>query len=63
MIETATHHEKGEMRLMGFPVTLNDTPMGPVRAPDTLGEHTDQILGEIGCTPEEIARMRAEKLI
>jgi crotonobetainyl-CoA:carnitine CoA-transferase CaiB-like acyl-CoA transferase len=63
MLKTATHPEKGEVRLMGFPVTLNDTPMGPVTAPDTLGEHTDEILGELGCTAAEIAQMRAEKLV
>jgi crotonobetainyl-CoA:carnitine CoA-transferase CaiB-like acyl-CoA transferase len=63
MIKTAMHPEKGEVRLMGFPVTLNDTPMGPVTAPDTLGEHTDEILAELGCTAEEIAQMRAEKLV
>ena len=63
MLKTAIHPERGEVKLMGFPVTLNDTPMGPVKAPDTLGEHTDAILAEIGCSAEEIARMRADGLI
>jgi crotonobetainyl-CoA:carnitine CoA-transferase CaiB-like acyl-CoA transferase len=63
MLKTATHPERGEVKLMGFPVTLNDTPMGPVAAPDTLGEHTNEILGELGCSAEEIARMRDEGLV
>ena len=58
MLQTAHHPERGEVRLMGFPVTLNDTPLGPVTAPDTLGEHTDEILAEIGCSAEEIAQLR-----
>ncbi len=63
MLKTATHPERGEVRMMGFPVTLNATPMGPVEAPDTLGQHTDEILGEIGCDAEEIAQMRSDGLI
>jgi formyl-CoA transferase len=63
MLKTATHPERGEVRMMGFPVTLTATPMGPIAAPDTLGQHTDEVLGEIGCDAEEIARMRSEGLI
>ncbi|HLS78691.1 MAG TPA: CaiB/BaiF CoA-transferase family protein [Nocardia sp.] len=37
-------------------LTGYDPPMGPVPA---LGEHTDAVLAEIGCTAEEIAYLRA----
>jgi len=63
MIKKAVHPEKGEVSLVGFPVSLSATPMGPVRAPDTLGEHSDEVLREIGYSADEIARMRAEKLV
>jgi crotonobetainyl-CoA:carnitine CoA-transferase CaiB-like acyl-CoA transferase len=63
MIRKAIHPEKGEVSLVGFPVTLSGTPLGPIKAPDTLGEHSGQILQELGYSAEEIARMRAEKLI
>lgn len=63
MIKKTTHPMKGEVSLVGFPVSLSETPLGPVAAPDTLGEHSNEILHEIGYTSEEIARMRAEKWI
>lgn len=59
MIHTAHHPEKGDVRLVGFPVTLNGTPLGPLTAPATLGEHTREVLAEIGCDADEIEEMRA----
>jgi crotonobetainyl-CoA:carnitine CoA-transferase CaiB-like acyl-CoA transferase len=45
------------------PVTLSQTP-GSIRtrAP-TLGEHTDQILGELGYDAEEIAALREHAVV
>jgi len=63
MVKTVTHPERGPVRLIGFPVTLHGTPLGPVTAPDTLGQHTDEVLAEIGFDADAIARMRAAKMI
>jgi crotonobetainyl-CoA:carnitine CoA-transferase CaiB-like acyl-CoA transferase len=57
------HPALGEIQVQAPPVTLSRTP-GSVRthSPDT-GEHTDEILGELGFTATEIAALRAEKVI
>jgi len=44
--------------LVGPPVKLSATPARARSRPPALGEHTDEILGEIGYTREEIERLR-----
>jgi crotonobetainyl-CoA:carnitine CoA-transferase CaiB-like acyl-CoA transferase len=52
-----------ETAVAGVAIKMTETP-GRVRhrAP-LLGEHTDQYLQAIGCSPAEIARLRAEKIV
>jgi crotonobetainyl-CoA:carnitine CoA-transferase CaiB-like acyl-CoA transferase len=45
------------------PVRMSETPGRVVRRAPTLGEHTDEILGELGFTAGEIARFRAEEVV
>ena len=57
--QTVTHHARGEVELIGQPVTLSRTPAAlDVAAPDA-GEHTDEILAEFGLTAGEIEKLRA----
>jgi crotonobetainyl-CoA:carnitine CoA-transferase CaiB-like acyl-CoA transferase len=42
---------------------LADGDPGPTSPPPRLGEHTDEVLREIGCSTEEIARLRADGAI
>ena len=45
------------------PVRLSETHAGPIRRAPTLGEHTSEVLGELGFTPEDIAALRESKAI
>jgi formyl-CoA transferase len=49
----------GPQRLMGQPVTLERTPSAIVRAAPRRGEHSEEVLSEIGYDREALARMKA----
>jgi formyl-CoA transferase len=59
MLKTVVSERFGEQRLLGQPVTLERTPSTIARATPRRGEHTEEILAEIGYGPEELARMKA----
>jgi len=47
----------------GCPVALSDTPGEITRRPPTLGEHTRDILTEIGYGEAEIAELSAQRVV
>lgn len=52
------HPRMGKTRMVGSGIDLSSTPPRINTPPPSLGEHTDQILGELGYTGEEILRLR-----
>ncbi len=61
MVVAMDHPVAGAIRTLGVPIKLADTP-GDVRTPPpTLGQHTDQILGnDLGYSAEDIARLKGD---
>ncbi|HEU5435542.1 MAG TPA: formyl-CoA transferase [Telluria sp.] len=56
------HPERGKYLTVGNPIKLSDSPTDMVRSP-LLGEHTEQVLAQLGYTGEQIAHLRSEHVI
>ena len=53
------HPSLGRVRSIGTPLKLSRTPLDPRRRAPRLGEHTDEVLGDLGYDTAEVARLRA----
>jgi len=58
------HPAFGPTQVVGLPVRLSETP-GSIRLPaPEFGQHTEEVLTEVlGCSWEEIGRLRQEEVI
>ena len=56
------HPTRGKYLTVGNPIKMSDSPSDVKRSP-LLGEHTDEVLAELGFGANEIAALRAEKVI
>jgi formyl-CoA transferase len=56
------HPVRGKYLTVGNPIKLSDSPTHVTRSP-LLGEHTDEVLGQLGYTKEQIAALRSERVI
>lgn len=45
------------------PLQFDEQPVGKLKRGPKYGEHTEEILGEIGCATDEISRLRADGII
>ena len=62
-IISMNHPTQGRLRMLGLPVKLTQTPGKPQRHPPLLGEHTRDILTELGYSGKEIDRLEEIKII
>ena len=63
MLVEMPHPVHGEVKLLGMPVKLSETPGEFRLPPPLLGQHTEEVLREIGYAPEVIAEMRTTGVI
>jgi len=59
ILKKVTSPHLGEQVLMGQPVTLTRTPSTIARAAPRRGEHSEEVLREIGYAAEDLARMKS----
>jgi len=63
MITEVDDDKLGRMKTIGIPFKFSETP-GEIRtSAPSLGEHTDEVLKTLGCSADEIARLRAGGIV
>jgi crotonobetainyl-CoA:carnitine CoA-transferase CaiB-like acyl-CoA transferase len=63
MVETIEHPTVGVLRMLGIPFKFSGTPAAVRLAPPTLGQHTEEILQELGLDDAAIAALREKKVV
>jgi crotonobetainyl-CoA:carnitine CoA-transferase CaiB-like acyl-CoA transferase len=63
MVLNVDHGPNGKIRMVGFPVKLSDTPCEIRHPAPRLGEHTGEVLSELGLSPADIAALKQAKVV
>jgi crotonobetainyl-CoA:carnitine CoA-transferase CaiB-like acyl-CoA transferase len=63
MVHEYDHPEAGRLRLMGQPLVFDATPTRDPGPPPTLGEHTDDVLRDLGYDAAAITDLRARGIV
>jgi crotonobetainyl-CoA:carnitine CoA-transferase CaiB-like acyl-CoA transferase len=63
MIHEYDHPDVGRLRLMGQPLAFETTRTRDPGPPPTLGQHTDEVLGELGYDAAAVAALRAQRVV
>ena len=56
------HPQRGKYLTVGNPIKMSDSPTEVKRSP-LLGEHTDEVLAELGYAAADITALRSKKVI
>lgn len=63
MVVPMEHPLSDSLRMVASPIKLSGTPVAYRLPPPMLGQHTDEVLGELGHGPDAIAAWRREGVI
>jgi crotonobetainyl-CoA:carnitine CoA-transferase CaiB-like acyl-CoA transferase len=63
MVTTLEHPLAGPLPLVASPIKLSATPPTARRAPPLLGQHTDEVLAELGLDEQERRRLREQGVV
>jgi len=63
MVRTIEHPVAGTVKTLGIPLRFSDTPASIRMPPPTLGQHTEEILREIGLSGARVEQLRATEVI
>jgi len=62
IVEVKGHKERGSYFTVGSPIKFSDLKPEITGSP-LLGEHTDEVLSQLGYSAEQIAKMHAESVV
>lgn len=63
MLVSIPHAQNPDFRMVGSPVKLSDTPVEYKRPAPMLGEHTDEVLSQLGLSAEELNALKDKGII
>jgi crotonobetainyl-CoA:carnitine CoA-transferase CaiB-like acyl-CoA transferase len=63
MVQSIEHPTAGTLRMTASPIKLNSHRSTPRRPPPLLGEHTDEVLGELGYSADDIGTLHRDGVV
>lgn len=63
MVVEVEHEECGPIKLVNTPIKFSDANPGVRTAPPTLGQHTNEVLAEIGMSDKDIATLKEQGIV